>query len=86
MAIKTLKVEGKHELSIKRCYLPITLETQCPHCNMNNVKDFGDDYLSYPVTNTKMDSYVYCDHCENEYSFKIELSITLEVDTATTKL
>lgn len=86
MTTKTLKVEGTYDLDIKRCYLPITVETQCPHCDGKNVKDFGDDYLSYPVTNVVMDSYVYCDHCDNEYGFKVKLFLTLEVDTATTKL
>jgi hypothetical protein len=81
-----ITVEGEHELSIKRFYLPVVVETVCPHCQGQNKKDFEDEYLSYPVTNSKEAVFMECDHCEGEYEFDITLNLSIDFDENSRKL
>jgi hypothetical protein len=84
--METLKVEGEHEISVKRLYLPIEIEVKCSHCRAKLTKDFEVDYLSYPKTNKKEPIYLYCDYCDTESEFDATLTISLEVDTETRKI
>lgn len=69
------QVEGKFDINVKRFYLPVVLEVQCPKCGSNATRDFGDEYLSYPFLNTEMNEYIICDECEHEFSLLIELKM-----------
>lgn len=79
-------VHGENEIGVKRFYLPLVIETNCPHCNEVNRSDFEDNYLSYPTTNKKEPIYVCCVSCDKEYEFDVSLSIALEVDKTTRKI
>lgn len=71
-------------LDIKRCYLPIVVTTECPHCGMTVVKHLKSDYLSYPKVNTPFDMHMY--HCiehddrdeEHEWTVRVILRVTME--------
>lgn len=80
-----LETTEEYELQIKKCYLPFAIEVQCPYCEVNNNKDFCDDYLSYPVTSVKEEIYVCCKECEEEFYFDVTLKLSLEVDNKTRK-
>ena len=84
--MKTIEVIGENEINVKRFYLPIKVDIECPHCKEKNEKDFESDYLSYPFTNKKEAVYICCDHCDEEYEFDVSLGLKLDVDTKARKL
>ena len=68
------------EIDVKRFYLPINITTDCPHCRKTNEKDFYEDYLSYPSLGEPIEVWQYCEHCEEEYNFKVTLTAQLTFD------
>lgn len=84
--MKNFKVEGEHEISVKRFYFPVKVEIQCPHCGEKNEEDFNNNYLSYPVINKEERCYMTCDDCEKEFEFDIVLRVSLDADTKSRKL
>lgn len=71
-------------LDIKRCYLPIVVASECPHCGLMVEKHLESDYLSYPKVNTPFEMPMY--HCiehenrdeEHEWKVKVVLRVTME--------
>ena len=77
-----MKVTGKPEgeLDIKRCYLPgVVLEGPCPKCGEPVVKDFEEDYLSYPNVNEPVEATCFCGECGHKWTVTLRLNVTLEV-------
>jgi hypothetical protein len=81
--MENIKVEGKHEVQVKRFYLPIKVDVQCPECKIVNTKDFEMDYLSYPTVNDEESVYMCCDECDVEFEFSVTLRLSLDVDKTT---
>ena len=71
----------------KRCYLPLKLKTKCPSCGDELIKDFSDDYLSYPDFNKPIKVGLWCESCNNEFTIDVNFTITatLECDLSTIK-
>jgi len=84
--METINLDGENEIQVKRFYLPIQLEVNCPHCQEKCTKDFDNDYLSYPVTNKKESVYICCDDCDGEFEFDVILRLSLDVDDQARKL
>ena len=61
-------------IEVKRFYLPVALETKCPQCGTVHVDNFEDNYLSYPNLGLN-ERYMWCDNCESEYHYDIELVV-----------
>lgn len=67
-------------MDIKRLYLPeFTLESACTECGRMIVKDFEDEYLSYPPMNKPFDMIFWCggDGCGHEHIRKVRLGVSL---------
>jgi len=84
--METISLDGENEIQVKRFYLPIQVEINCPSCQAKLTKDFDDDYLSYPTTNKKEAVYIYCDDCDGEFEFDVTLRLSLDVDSNARKL
>lgn len=84
--METITIHGENEINVKRFYLPVKVEVECPECKKKNENDFECDYLSYPVTNKKEPVYICCGHCDQEYEFDVTLGLSLDVDTKARKL
>lgn len=76
--IKVTNLKEKQELDIKRCYLPVIVETDCPKCKKKLVSDLRNEYLSYPVVNGETKMYFYCDECDEDVSEKVVLRVAIE--------
>jgi len=81
--MKTILIEGEKEINVKRFYLPVKVDVECPHCGEKHVRDFSVNYLSYPKINKRNHVYVYCESCDGEFEFDATLKVSLEVDTTT---
>jgi hypothetical protein len=79
-AIGTVTVETdneSYEIGVKRFYVPgVVLKSKCPQCGKEAEKDLGDDYLSYPATNTPI--YVSMYDGEHEWTVRIIVRVTVE--------
>ena len=64
----------------KRTYLPgLVIKSVCPKCDAPYVRDFGDNYLSYPVVGKPIVLTGYCGECGHEWNLGwVVLKITLE--------
>lgn len=78
--MERLDAKGTGEIEVKRFYIPIKVEIPCAHCGAKLEKDFGQEYLSYPVLNTPEEVGIYCEECEEESAFDVTLRLSLEVD------
>lgn len=78
--IGTVTVETdteSYEIGVKRFYIPGTvLKSKCPQCGKKVEKDLGDDYLSYPATNTPIHVSMY--DGEHEWTVCIVLRVTID--------
>ncbi len=63
----------------KRQYAPYVLEWQCTDCRENHVKDFRDDYLSYPPFGVAQQCTLWCKVCNAEFLVDLKLSLVLEL-------
>lgn len=70
----------KCDVSVKRFYLDLKINLECPHCGSEVEYDYSQQYLSYPSIGSWDVNYGYCDHCENEFDFKNKLTLALEVE------
>jgi len=79
--------ETKYEVATgieldKRTYLnPVVYRTECPECGEEVIKDFEQQYLSYPITGVYEPINHYCDNCDNEFSsgeIKVDLVVTIK--------
>lgn len=77
--INIYKLTGE-ELS-KRFYCGgVVLEVKCPNCGEIVTRDFGQEYLSYPVAGTKEDLDMYCEGCDHEWKAgTVKVNVELEV-------
>jgi len=82
--MQTHNIDKHHSIEVKRFYLPVEAGVKCPHCGKMNVKDFEDDYLSYPEVGENIQVSMYCEHCEEQYTFNVKLTMQLEVDDINT--
>ena len=79
-----VKISGtpKGEIDIKRLYLPgVQITATCP-CGKELVKDFEEDYLSYPDFDEPISVYLYCDRdgCINPAAtVRVVLKVSLEL-------
>ena len=82
-----IEIKGTDEIEVKRLYMPVSVDIKCPHCQVENNHDFNfsQDYSSYPCLNTMEEIHAYCDSCDNEFSFKAALKMSLDIDYSTTK-
>ena len=77
--MKIIETQQEYELDVKRFYLPIKLEVNCPKCGQKIVRDFDHDYFHYPLINKKDDIHMYCYECDNEFDISGTLKISLEI-------
>lgn len=71
---------GAGPTGIKRFYVPgITVRTACPHCGLPWERNLDDRYLSHPTLGEPFDFRFYCDHCNEEWSAKMILRVSLEL-------
>lgn len=73
---------AKGEIEEKRLYLPgLQLEATCPKCHAAYVRDFGDDYLSYPKVGEPEDLTLYCRNrdCDHEWKVRAQLDVTMKI-------
>lgn len=64
----------------KRFYMPgIALFDECPKCQAHTTRDFGDEYLSYPLVGDPFEHTMYCPKCEHEWEVRLILRVSLEV-------
>lgn len=77
------KIVGKFtegNIDVKRFYLPgISLESCCPKCGMKVTRDFGANYISYPVVGKPEPAYMYCEECDEEWRVSLILDISVRV-------
>lgn len=73
---RLLKGSIKGPIDVKRFYLPgLEIEDDCPKCGV--LWKFNGDYISYPVAGEEIDLHAYCQDCNNEWSIKIQLQVTI---------
>jgi C4-type Zn-finger protein len=81
--MKTLIGKVTDELEEKRFYFKGKIKVKCPNCKTQMVRDFEDDYLSYPQIG-EMDELSYCcEKCDKEWvmPFKVKsVDVILEYD------
>ena len=77
--MEILKVSENVELDIKRFYLPIKIERECPRCGAEGISDLSRDYLSYPTVNGRECIPFYCDSCNDWFGVDAVLRISLEL-------
>ncbi len=73
------------DLDVKRFYIPGTvLNSTCPQCGEKCAKDLGDQYLSYPAANKKID-VTFCHEVEkdgkwdtHEWDVRVIVRVTVE--------
>ncbi|MDM8565105.1 hypothetical protein QUF74_05575 [Candidatus Halobeggiatoa sp. HSG11] len=70
---KKHKISG--ELNIKRFYLPLKHDSQCPKCSTTNTHDFAFEPLHYPELNNEISIVICCENCNNDYEFKLLLEL-----------
>ena len=78
--------KAKGEIEVKRFYVNgVSIESKCPKCNHEKIKDFGDDYFSYPVIGEHLDVYFYCEegdqapYCDTEWTVKVKLNVEVSL-------
>jgi len=74
---KVINEEGSFEIEVKRFYLPVKIEANCPECGEHVVYDLNDNYLSYPDANVPFGHTMYCE-CEHEWEVPVILRVTME--------
>ena len=85
MRERTLKIVGQPEGTIedgKRLYLPgVKIIADCPKCNRSIEHDMEDYYLAYPPMNAPKRYTIWCEDCNEEFSFNVRLNVSLELVT-----
>lgn len=66
-------------IEVKRLYFPgLKVFAKCPECGDAAVRDFGDNYLSYPEVGTPIKVYFSCQN-RHEWIELVMLSVSMEV-------
>ena len=69
-------------IEVKRFYLPLEIEVECPECGHKQIKDFENEYLSYPNLGDQ-DLHLCCrnedEDCWHEWTVPMKLTIEVEV-------
>jgi len=85
--IKIINIETKDEefeIEVKRFYFPVKINWKCPNGHIN-VRDFEEDYISYPLVNKEMNFDFYCQECDEEgiedpvYETNLKIKINIEI-------
>lgn len=84
--MEKIKIKSEFELEVKRFYLPVKIERDCPDCGTKCVLDLDSNYLSYPTVNKKEQGHCYCDVCDTEFEFDLTLKISLEAGKEVRKI
>ena len=80
MDIEKIKIEKGSSIDVKRFYLPgVEITTKCPKCG-EEIKYFGEDYLSYPIVGEIETLALYCSNCDINFLIDAKLNIELEYD------
>lgn len=66
------------EIDAKRFYIDKVVKKKCPNCKKKVVRDFNDEYLSYPVLNKAMNISFWCSNCDYSWPEKFILKVELE--------
>lgn len=72
--------------SIKRLYVDLQIEKNCPKCGEQCEHDLNEQYLSYVGEVEKESICFYCDNCDNEFTLQAKIQqtqLTLDVDMET---
>lgn len=77
--MKKVEIEESFGGDTKRFYMPIAIKAKCPKCKSDMIRDFKDQYLSYPIFNKDIEEYFYCDECDSEFSFDMQVNISLSL-------
>ena len=65
-------------LETKRFYIPARLWVDCPDCGTTCVKDFNNEYMSYPEANSLRFEQVVCPK-DNEFVVPLRVKVTIEL-------
>lgn len=76
--MKIINYEEPFDLGVKRFYLPVEIQAECPCCCSEISRDLEDDYLSYPVANVKEPVTFYCEDCNEDFTENIIVKVTVE--------
>ena len=69
------KIKGKIEIAdLKRCYVEVKFEMNCPKCNNKLIFDFGDNYLMYPEIGKMDEQSSFCRKCDKGYLMPIKVT------------
>lgn len=66
------------QIDVKRLYLPVEFQVECPKCRTKLPDDFDQQCLSYPAINELERRGMYCDDCDLEFSYSVKLQVSLE--------
>ena len=83
-----ITLKGQTETNVKRFYFDAKLKMKCPNCGEEMVRDFSDDYLSYPVVEKDEEMALCCDGCDKEFIFPYKIksiNVVLEYDETKVK-
>lgn len=76
--MKTFEIKNC-EINVKRFYLPVSFDVKCMCGKISNI-NLEQDYISYPVVGEPEKIYWYCNGCDTEHDFNINLKIAIDVD------
>jgi len=79
--MSAIKISGSAkgtQLDVKRLYLPFKIEADCPVCGTGSGADMNTDYLSYPTVGSEESVSMFCVKCDEFFSVKVVLGLTLE--------
>lgn len=67
-------------IDVKRFHLPgVVVHGICEHCGKPVSFDLASHYISYPVLGSENTEYFYCESCDENTSFKIQLDMKVTV-------
>lgn len=68
------------QIDVKRFYIPgVKVIGNCKHCGKPVSFDMASHYLSYPVFGSESTEYFYCEPCDENTEFKIQLDLRISV-------
>lgn len=84
--MENIEIKDIFESDVKRFYLPITIEKECPYCKAKCIMDLNELYLDYPVFNSSDVLQFCCDECDREFEVDMKLTIGLQIGTKIRKI
>jgi len=68
------------DIDVKRFYMEgVEIHDECPECKTVAIRDLGQQYLSFPSTNSTMSEGMYCEPCGHEWDVDVVLKMSLEI-------